>query len=161
MCSARVDPEFVWYAFQKGAPVVLVSGCHYADCHYINANRNTVRRVDALWEGLERLGVRPERLQLEWCSAAEGQKWATIMTELERLRQTVTAAEIQATKEALRGQKVPLVSRVGRLKGPVPAQMRCLRCGTAWQTTFDPAADQERLCATCRSNAVRVIPEQG
>ena len=59
MCSGRVRPEFVWYAFQKGAPVVLVSGCHYADCHYIDANRNTVRRVDALWEGMEKQGVRP------------------------------------------------------------------------------------------------------
>ena len=68
MCSGRVDPEFVWYAFRKGAPVVLVSGCHYVDCHYIDANRSTVRRVDGLWDGLEKAGVRPERLLLEWCS---------------------------------------------------------------------------------------------
>jgi len=26
MCSGRVNPEFVWYCFQKGASVVLVSG---------------------------------------------------------------------------------------------------------------------------------------
>ncbi|GAG41683.1 unnamed protein product, partial [marine sediment metagenome] len=58
MCAGRVSPDFVWYAFRKGAPVVLVSGCHYADCHYINANRQTVRRVDALWEGLEKRAVR-------------------------------------------------------------------------------------------------------
>jgi len=31
-------------------------------------------KVDALWEGLEKHGVRPEWLQLDWCSAAEGQK---------------------------------------------------------------------------------------
>jgi len=48
MCSGRVSPEFVWYAFRKGAPVVLVSGCHYVDCHYIDANRSTTRRIDGL-----------------------------------------------------------------------------------------------------------------
>ncbi len=62
MCSGRVNPEFVWYAFKKGAPVVLVSGCHYVDCHYIDANRSTVRRLDGLWDGLEKAGLRPERL---------------------------------------------------------------------------------------------------
>jgi len=39
MCSARVSEEMVLEAFRCGAPVVLLSGCHYADCHYINANR--------------------------------------------------------------------------------------------------------------------------
>ncbi len=101
MCSGRVDEEFVLYAFRKGAPVVLVSGCHYADCHYINANRNTVRRVDRLWDKLEKAGVRPERLQLEWISAAEGQKWAEVMRVMEDMRQAVTQEEIEFTRRAL------------------------------------------------------------
>lgn len=101
MCSGRVDEDFVLHAFRKGAPVVLVSGCHYADCHYINANRNTVRRVDRLWDKLEKLGIRPERLQLEWVSAAEGQKWAKTMREMEELRASVTPEEIRFTMEAL------------------------------------------------------------
>ncbi|GAB4406095.1 MAG: hypothetical protein Kow00123_18610 [Anaerolineales bacterium] len=101
MCSGRVDEDFVLYAFRKGAPVVLVSGCHYADCHYINANRNTVRRVDRLWDRLEKLGIRPERLQLEWVSAAEGQKWAKTMREMEELRASVTPEEIRYTMEVL------------------------------------------------------------
>jgi len=101
MCSGRVAEDFVLYAFRKGAPVVLVSGCHYADCHYINANRNTVRRMDRVWDKLERAGVRPERLQLEWVSAAEGQKWQQVMGDMEKLRQTVTAEEIEYTMKAL------------------------------------------------------------
>jgi heterodisulfide reductase subunit A len=103
MCSGRVDPEFVWRGFEKGAAMVLVSGCHYADCHYIDANRQTVKRVDRLWSQLERKGVRPERLQLEWISAAEGQKWAHVMRELEQMRQSVTREEIEATIAILGG----------------------------------------------------------
>jgi len=102
MCSARVSEEMVLEAFRKGAPVVLVSGCHYADCHYINANRQTVQRVQHLWDTLERKGVRPERLQLEWISAAEGQKFAKVMKQMEELRQTVTDEEIAHATEALK-----------------------------------------------------------
>lgn len=101
MCSGRVDEDFVIRAFQLGAPVVLVSGCHYADCHYINANRWTQKRVDRLWDKLERKGIRPERLQLEWISAAEGAKFALVMKEMEHLRQTVTEEEIEHTRKAL------------------------------------------------------------
>jgi heterodisulfide reductase subunit A len=102
MCSARVSEEMVLEAFRAGAPVVLVSGCHYADCHYINANRQTVQRVQKLWNRLERAGVRPERLQLEWISAAEGQKFAKVMKQMEELRQTVTDEEIEKAREALK-----------------------------------------------------------
>jgi heterodisulfide reductase subunit A2 len=102
MCSARVSEEMVLEAFRCGAPVVLVSGCHYADCHYINANRQTVQRVQRLWDKLERAKVRPERLQLEWISAAEGQKFAAVMKRMEELRQTVTMDEIEHARTALK-----------------------------------------------------------
>jgi heterodisulfide reductase subunit A len=102
MCSARVSEEMVLEAFRCGAPVVLVSGCHYADCHYINANRQTVQRVQKLWNKLEKAGVRPERLQLEWISAAEGQKFAKVMYQMEELRTTVTMDEIEHAMEALK-----------------------------------------------------------
>ena len=102
MCSARVSEEMMLEAFRCGAPVVLVSGCHYADCHYIDANRQTVKRVQKLWNKLERAGVRPERLQLEWISAAEGQKFAKVMRQMEELRKTVTADEIAHAREALK-----------------------------------------------------------
>jgi len=105
MCSARVSEDMVLEAFRCGAPVVLVSGCHYADCHYINANRQTVKRVNRLWDKLEKAGVRPERLQLEWISAAEGQKFAKVMRQMEELRQTVTGEEIEHAREALKPKK--------------------------------------------------------
>jgi len=102
MCSARVSEEMVLEAFRCGAPIVLVSGCHYADCHYISANRQTVQRVQRLWNKLEKAGVRPERLQLEWISAAEGQKFAKVMGQMEELRKAVTKEEIEYAMEALK-----------------------------------------------------------
>ncbi|MCX7704180.1 MAG: hydrogenase iron-sulfur subunit [Planctomycetota bacterium] len=102
MCSARVSPNFVYYAFSLGAPVVLVSGCHFADCHYINANRNTVKRVQAMWDRLEKWGIRPQRLQLEWISAAEGERFARVMEAMENIRRTVTKEEMEFGKGAVK-----------------------------------------------------------
>jgi len=101
MCSGRVDEKFVLRAFELGAPIVLVSGCHFSDCHYISAVQWTQRRIEKLWDKLENLGIRPERLQLEWISAAQGQRWAEVMGVLEDFRQRVTPEEIEHTRKVL------------------------------------------------------------
>jgi heterodisulfide reductase subunit A len=101
MCSGRVDEDFIWRGLVQGAPVVLVSGCHIGDCHYINANHWTEKRVEKVRKKMVKLGIRPERLQLEWISAAEGIRFAEVMKRLESLRQTVTPAEVAETIEIL------------------------------------------------------------
>ncbi|MGZ8867762.1 MAG: hydrogenase iron-sulfur subunit [Thermoanaerobaculia bacterium] len=105
MCSGRVDQEFIWHAFRRGAPMVLVSGCHFSDCHYITAAQWTHKRVDRIWSQMEKLGIRPERLQLEWISAAEGQKFARVMRELDAMVRQVTPDEIRVTQEILDKKK--------------------------------------------------------
>ena len=101
MCSGRVDEKFVWNGFLKGAPVVLVSGCHIGDCHYIDANRWTEKRVAKIHKKMEKLGIRPERLQLEWISAAEGRRFANVMRAMEELRRGVSRQEIAETVKIL------------------------------------------------------------
>jgi heterodisulfide reductase subunit A2 len=104
MCSARVHEKFIWRAFAKGAPVVLVSGCHIGDCHYINANHWTERRVKRVWKKMEKLGLRTERLGLEWISAAEGLRFQKVMERMESIRRTVTPEEIIQTIKIVQEQ---------------------------------------------------------
>ncbi len=101
MCSGRVDEDFVWRAFKNGAAVVLVSGCHFGDCHYIDANHWTDKRIKRMWRKMEKLGIRPERLQLEWISAAEGVRFRDVMLKMEQLRASVTPEEVAATQRVL------------------------------------------------------------
>jgi heterodisulfide reductase subunit A len=54
---------------------------------------------------MEKLGLRPERLQLEWISAAEGVRFAKVMQELEALRRSVTPEEIAETVAILQNGK--------------------------------------------------------
>jgi heterodisulfide reductase subunit A len=116
MCSGRVDQEFILHAFRQGAPMVLVSGCHFSDCHYIDAVTWTQKRIERLWTRLERLGIRPERLQLEWISAAEGQKFARVMRELDGLLRAVTAEEVAETRQILAQE---LAKKSKRVAAPV------------------------------------------
>jgi F420-non-reducing hydrogenase iron-sulfur subunit len=83
MCSGRVDPAFVLEAFKNGADGVLVAGCHLpSDCHYLSGNFKAQRRITLLKKVLEQFGIEPERLRLEWVSASEGDKFATIIRDM-------------------------------------------------------------------------------
>ena len=45
MCTGRVDPLFIMKAFNDGADGVLVSGCHFGDCHYLEGNYKCAKRM--------------------------------------------------------------------------------------------------------------------
>jgi F420-non-reducing hydrogenase iron-sulfur subunit len=82
MCSGRVDAQFVMKAFAEGADAVLISGCHTpSDCHYQEGNFKALRRYYLLKKMLPQFGIEPERLRLEWISAAEGDKFQEVCTE--------------------------------------------------------------------------------
>ena len=82
MCSGRVHPSHILEAFKDGADGVLVAGCHPPnDCHYISGNLKAARRVALLKKVLDQLGMEEKRLRLEWISAAEGEKFARVITE--------------------------------------------------------------------------------
>ena len=81
MCSGRVDPEHILKAFSLGADGILVAGCHPADCHYIGGNYRTRRRIPLLKIMISQFGLEPTRLQLEWISASEGERFQQKITE--------------------------------------------------------------------------------
>ena len=82
MCSGRMDPTFVAKAFSMGADGVIISGCHPGDCHYQEGNYKTLRRVHLMKRLIEGFGIDPERLELVWVSASEGDQWAATANEM-------------------------------------------------------------------------------
>ena len=82
MCSGRVNPMYIINAFQQGADGVLVSGCHPGDCHYTHGNYLARRRIATMKKLLEFLGIEPDRVRMTWVSAAEGRKYADVVSEL-------------------------------------------------------------------------------
>jgi F420-non-reducing hydrogenase iron-sulfur subunit len=102
MCSGRVHPAHILEAFKDGADGVLVAGCHIpTDCHYISGNYKAQRRVAMVKKLMEQLGIEPERLRLEWISAAEGDKFAKTIREMtEDLKKLGPSPVAEALREA-------------------------------------------------------------
>lgn len=81
MCSGMVHPNLVIDALTKGADGVLICGCHPGDCHYLEGNLRTEKRAEAIRLMLEDFGIEGERFALEWVSAAEGPRFAQVVTQ--------------------------------------------------------------------------------
>ena len=82
MCSGRIDPTFVLKAFRDGADGVLLCGCHPGDCHYVEGNYKCLRRYHLLVKYLKQMGIKTERMRLEWISASEGKRFAELANEM-------------------------------------------------------------------------------
>ncbi len=81
MCSGTIDPTYILEALQKGADGVFIGGCHFGDCHYQSGNYKTKRKIGLVKRLLSDLGISSQRVRLEWVSAAEGQRFAQVMTD--------------------------------------------------------------------------------
>lgn len=103
MCSGRVDPVFILRAFENGADGVLVCGCHINDCHYISGNLKAEKRVNKTKQLMKNIGLNPERLRLEWVSASEGAKFASLVRDFTNFLENI--GPVQSEKE-----KVKIVS---------------------------------------------------
>ena len=80
MCSGRVDPIFIAEALSRNIDGVLVLGCHPGDCHYISGNYEAEIKMKMLKKLLKIIGF-AERLQLDWVSAAEGNRFAQLVNK--------------------------------------------------------------------------------
>ncbi len=83
MCTGRVDPAFVLRAFSDGADGVFIGGCWPGECHYTTeGNYHALGMMLLTRKLLGHIGVNPERLRLEWVSAAEGIRFAEVMNDV-------------------------------------------------------------------------------
>jgi len=119
MCSGRVSTRFIEHAFARGVASVLISGCHINDCHYIDANTHTEKRYNRLRKTMEEGGLDPERLQLLWVSAAEGQRFQEKIWDMKKALGHIPRQEIEkgrtffGTREQRRAQRAEKRAKEG------------------------------------------------
>ncbi len=82
MCMGRVNPAYVLKALEMGADGVLVSGCHFEDCHYSFGARRAAEQFRKLQKILNILGLEPARVRQEFISAAEFPKFVKVVNEM-------------------------------------------------------------------------------
>jgi NADH-quinone oxidoreductase subunit E len=82
MCSSRLEPSIIIEMFIQGVDGVFIGGCHPGDCHYIEGNYHAEHKIELTKKLIEKSGLNPDRLRLEWVSASEGKRFAQIMSEM-------------------------------------------------------------------------------
>ncbi|KKN30954.1 hypothetical protein LCGC14_0828770 [marine sediment metagenome] len=85
MCSGRVDIDFIKHCFERGAGAVILSGCHPQDCHYISGNDFAVKREKRIRSWMKKNKIESERFSIEFISAAEGKKFADIVSKVSKI----------------------------------------------------------------------------
>jgi len=83
-CSARFDPFHILWAFLNGADGVLLGACSPGECHFGSGNLFARERVEVLHKELKEYGIDPRRIQLEFFSVDEGQKFAELLSDFEQ-----------------------------------------------------------------------------
>ncbi len=85
MCSGRVDLEFLLRAFSNGQDGVFVGGCKLDECNYItHGNYDALANVYLCRKIMERVGLNPERLRIEFMSGADGNLLADVSNDFIR-----------------------------------------------------------------------------
>ena len=95
MCSGRVSTAFIEHAFARGIGMVLLSGCHIGDCHYIDANTHAEKRFNKTRRIMRQAELDPSRLELVWVSAAEGQRFQEKINSMSKKLKTIPSEEIK------------------------------------------------------------------
>ena len=85
MCSGRVDLEFILRAFSNGQDGVFIGGCKLDECNYItHGNYDALANVHLCRKIMERIGLNPERLRIEFMSGADGGLLAEVTNDFTR-----------------------------------------------------------------------------
>ncbi len=82
MCSGRVDLDFIFKAFENGQDGVLIGGCKLNDCNYVtHGNFDALSNVYISKNIMKRIGLNPDRLDIQFMSGGDGNRLAEVVDE--------------------------------------------------------------------------------
>jgi heterodisulfide reductase subunit A len=139
MCSARMDTDFIYEAYRLGAGAVLYSGCHPQDCHYITGQLIGAKRASRLKKIFDRMEMTEGRFRVEWISAAEGDKYARVLNEMQDVLDSMSPETLQEEIEKLKPQMERRLKRFPGVPG-VPEAME-------YSDTLQEAIKQQKEAA--------------
>jgi coenzyme F420-reducing hydrogenase delta subunit len=133
MCSGRVDLEFIFRAFSNGQDGVLIGGCKLNDCNYVtHGNFDALSNTYISKNIMERVGLNPERLDIQFMSGGEGNRLAEVVNSFTGKvkgigplgeAEGIDKTELKGALEAV-GKLIPYLRLVERekLRAPVKSE---------------------------------------
>ncbi len=99
-CTGRVDIIHLLRAVEDGADGVYVAGCLEGECHFINGNIKTRKKVEYVKKVLEEIGMEPERVEMFNLSSAMGLRFAEIAREMTEKIRSLGPSPVKKNKAA-------------------------------------------------------------
>ena len=81
-CTGRVSTDLILRALRRGADAVAVVGWYEGECEYETGNILAKTNVKYVKQMLDMMGVGSDRVEMFFCSAAEGAKFSEIVKEM-------------------------------------------------------------------------------
>ena len=124
MCSGRVDPKFIIRGFEVGADGVIVMGCHFGDCHYLEGNYEAEKKFLMVQKFLKLIGF-DNRVRLEWVSASEGARYSEVVKDFTSQIQKLGPSPLNEDKVLLEKIKaIELAASSDRIRALVGRQRK-------------------------------------
>ena len=81
-CTGKVEIQYLLKAFEEGADGVIVAGCPEGECHYLEGNIRTKRRVDFTRKILDEIGIGGNRVHMYNLDPSDSEALGKVISEI-------------------------------------------------------------------------------
>ena len=81
-CTGKVETQYLLKAFEEGADGVIVAGCPEGECHYLEGNIRTKRRVDFTRKILDEIGIGGSRVRMYNIDPSDTEAFSKVTSEM-------------------------------------------------------------------------------
>ena len=82
-CTGKVEILYLLKAFEEGADGVIVAGCPEGECHYLEGNIRTKRRVSFTRKILDEIGIGGSRVRMYNIDPSDTEAFTKTIGEME------------------------------------------------------------------------------
>jgi coenzyme F420-reducing hydrogenase delta subunit len=81
-CSGKMEIGIILKSLEEGYAGVLILGCPKDNCKFIRGNYRAEKRIEMARDSLERAGLSPDRVHIDFLSSVDHHKCRQIIEEM-------------------------------------------------------------------------------
>lgn len=97
-CAGRIGTDLIMRTFGRGADGIMVIGWYPSECDFETGNILAYRQVEYIKEILKVVGLDSRRIMIQWCTAAEGQKYQQEAIEFDKIIRKLGPSPLRSKK---------------------------------------------------------------
>ena len=81
-CSGKIEMGIILKSLEMGYAGVLILGCPKDNCKFVRGNYRAEKRIEMVQDSLQRAGISPERVRIDFISSVDHHKCRQIIDEM-------------------------------------------------------------------------------